>query len=37
VRETCHQDNLRHLFDIRRDFRLLLDKVEKALASRNGV
>ena len=32
VRETCHQDNLRHLVDIRRDLRVLLDKVEKALA-----
>ena len=31
VRETCQQDNLRHLVDIRRDLRLLLDKVEKAL------
>ena len=32
VRETCHQDNLRHLVDIRRDLRLLLAKVEEALA-----
>ena len=32
VRETCHQDNLRHLVDIRRDLRLLLAKVDKALA-----
>ena len=32
VQETCHQDNLRHLVDIRRDLRLLLAKVEKALA-----
>jgi len=32
VRETCHQDSLRHLVDIRRDLRLLLDKVEHALA-----
>ena len=34
VRETCHQDNLRHLVDIRRDLRLVLAKVEKALAPR---
>jgi hypothetical protein len=34
VRETCHQDNLRHLVDIRRDLRLLLDKVDRALAPR---
>jgi len=32
VRETCHQDSLRHLVDIRRDLRLLLAKVEHALA-----
>jgi hypothetical protein len=32
VQETCHQDNLRHLVDIRRDLKLLLAKVEKALA-----
>ena len=32
VRETCHQDNLRHMVDIRRDLRLLLAKVEHALA-----
>ena len=32
VRETCHQDNLRQLVDIRRDLRLLLAKVDKALA-----
>ena len=31
VQETCHQDNLRHLVDIRRDLRLLLAKVEDAL------
>jgi hypothetical protein len=35
VQETCHQDNLRHLVDIRRDLRLLLAKVEKALAPKN--
>jgi hypothetical protein len=32
VQETCHQDNLRHLVDIRKDLKLLLGKVEKALA-----
>jgi hypothetical protein len=32
VQETCQQDNLRHLVEIRRDLRLLLTKVEKALA-----
>ena len=31
VQETCQQDNLRHLVDIRRDLRLLLAKVEDAL------
>ena len=31
VRESCQQDNLRHLVDIRRDLRLLLAKVEDAL------
>lgn len=31
VRETCHQENLRHLVDIRRDLRLLLAKVGRAL------
>ena len=31
VRETCHQENLRDLVDIRKDLRLLLAKVEKAL------
>ena len=35
VRETCHQDNLRDLVEIRRDLRLLLAKVEKALAPKN--
>jgi hypothetical protein len=34
VRETCQQDNLRHLVDIRRDLRLLLAKVEDALKPR---
>jgi hypothetical protein len=32
VQETCHQNNLRHLVDIRKDLKLLLGKVEKALA-----
>ena len=36
VRETCQQDNLRHLVDIRRDLRLLLAKVEDALKPRNA-
>ena len=36
VRETCQQDNLRHLVDIRRDLRLLLAKVEHALNPRNA-
>jgi hypothetical protein len=36
VRETCQQDNLRHLVDIRRDLRLLLAKVEDALKPRGG-
>ena len=36
VQETCHQDNLRHLVDIRRDLRLVLAKVEKALGARSG-
>jgi len=31
VRETCHQENLRHLVDIRRDLRVLLAKVDRAL------
>ena len=31
VQQTCQQDNLRHLVDIRRDLRLLLAKVEDAL------
>lgn len=31
VRETCHQENLRHLVDIRRDLRILLAKVGRAL------
>ena len=34
VQETCQQDNLRHLVDIRRDLRLLLAKVEDALKPR---
>jgi len=34
VRETCHQDNLRQLVDIRRDLRSLLAKVERALKPR---
>jgi len=34
VRESCQQDNLRHLVDIRRDLRLLLAKVEDALKQR---
>jgi hypothetical protein len=36
VRESCQQDNLRHLVDIRRDLRLLLAKVEDALKPRNA-
>jgi hypothetical protein len=36
VRESCEQDNLRHLVDIRRDLRLLLAKVEDALKPRNA-
>ena len=36
VRETCQQDNLRHLVDIRRDLRLLLAKVEDALKPRTA-
>ena len=35
VRESCQQDNLRHLVDIRRDLRLLLAKVEDALKPRD--
>lgn len=35
VQETCHQDNLRHLVGIRKDLRLLLAKVEKALAPKD--
>ena len=31
VQQTCQEDNLRHLVDIRRDLRLLLAKVEDAL------
>ena len=34
VRESCQQDNLRHLVDIRRDLRLLLAKVDDALKQR---
>ena len=36
VRETCQQDNLRHLVDIRKDLRLLLAKVEHALKPRTA-
>ena len=36
VQETCYQDNLRHLVDIRRDLRLVLAKVERALEARSG-
>ena len=36
VRESCQQDNLRHLVDIRRDLRLLLAKVEDALKPRTA-
>ena len=36
VRESCQQDNLRHLVDIRRDLRLLLGKVEDALKPRTA-
>jgi hypothetical protein len=36
VRESCQQDNLRHLVDIRRDLRLLLAKVEDALKPRDA-
>ena len=36
VRETCHQDNLRDLVDIRKDLRLVLAKVEKALVPKKG-
>ena len=35
VRETCTSDNLRCLVGIRRDLRVLLAKVDKALAPRN--
>jgi hypothetical protein len=35
VRETCTSDNLRCLVGIRKDLRLLLGKVDKALAPRN--
>jgi hypothetical protein len=34
VQETCYQDNLRDLVDIRKDLRLVLAKVEKALSAR---
>ncbi len=37
VRETCHQDNLRDLVDIRKDLRLVLEKVEKALARKQKI
>ena len=36
VRESCQQDNLRHLVDIRRDLRLLLAKVEDALKPKHA-
>jgi hypothetical protein len=36
VRESCQQDNLRHLVDIRHDLRLLLAKVEDALKPRSA-
>jgi len=35
VQEKCHQENLRYLVDIRRDLRLLLGKVERALNPRD--